>query len=80
MKCGDQLADTSIYADLSSAQLLQNLRLTPRKIQDLDAHSSIRTVQDILLDEDMQRIRGVPYIGPVWASRIRNADEEFVSV
>jgi hypothetical protein len=79
MKCGAQLADTSIYADLIRAPI-DRLPLTSRKIQDLHAHSAIRTVQDILLDEDMQQIRGVPDVGPVWASRIRNAAEEFVSV
>jgi hypothetical protein len=79
MRCGAKLADTSIYSELLSAPI-DNLPLTPRKIGDIRNHTFIRTVQDILLDEDMQQIRSVPHIGPIWASRIRNAAEEYVSV
>lgn len=79
MKCGAQLADSSIYLGLIGASI-DRLPITQRKIEDLKRHSSIRTVQDILLDEDMRQIRSVPWVGPVWAARIRNAAEEYVSV
>jgi hypothetical protein len=79
MRCGAKLADTSVYSELLGAPV-DNLPLTPRKIEDIRKHTFIRTVQDILLDDDMQQIRSIPGIGPVWASRIRNAAEEYVSV
>ncbi len=79
MRCGAQLADASVYTDLLHAPI-SKLPLTNRKKEDLQRHTSISRVQDILLDEDMQQILSVPGIGPVWAARIRNAAEEYVSV
>jgi len=79
MKCGSRLVDTSIYDQLLQTEI-DKLPLTRRKIEGLIRHTSIRTVQDILLDHEGRQIRSVPYIGHVWAARIRNAAEEFVSV
>lgn len=79
MKCGARLADTSIYDQLLATPI-DRLPLTRKKIDGLIRHTRIRTVQDILLDDDSRQIRSVPYIGEVWAARIRNAAEEFVSV
>lgn len=79
MKCGAQLAESSLYRDLVKAPI-RVLPLTRRKINDITARTTIRNIQDILLDEDMQLLLTVPYIGPVWARRIRNAAEEYVSV
>lgn len=79
MQCGTPLAEVSIYEQLLEASI-EDLPLTTNKIASILEHTPLRTVQDILLDEDNQTIRGVPRIGPIWAGRIRTAAEEYVSV
>lgn len=79
VKCGAELKDVSLYEELVQSPI-DHLPLTPNKIKGLKEHTNISTVQDILLDEEATEIRRVPYVGPVWASRIKNAAQEFVSV
>lgn len=79
MRCGAELRDVSIYEELINAPI-ENLPLTHHKLAGLKSHTSVRTVQDILLDEESKEIRKVPYVGPVWSARIRNAAQEYVSV
>ena len=79
MKCGRELQNASIYEELLRAPLTK-LPLTQNKKDGLLQHTAIRTVQDILLDDESTQIRSVPRVGPVWAARIRLAAEEFVSV
>jgi hypothetical protein len=79
MRCGRPLTEASVYEELLKASI-DALGLTPNKTIGLKKHTSIRTVQDILLDDEMKSLRAVPYIGPVWAARIRRYAEEFVSV
>lgn len=79
MKCGRPLTELSIYDELLKAGI-DRLPLTPKKIRGLSRHTDIRTVGDILLDDESRQIRKVPYVGPIWAARIRRYAEEFVSV
>lgn len=79
MKCGRPLSDASIYHELLKASIDQ-LPLTPKKLAGLLEHTSIRTVGDILLDDESKELRSVPYIGAIWSSRIHNYADEFVSV
>ena len=79
MKCGAELKDVSVYDELIHADI-DKLPLTPNKIRGLKTHTSLRTVQDILLDQEAIQIRKVPYVGPVWSSRIQTAAQEYVSV
>jgi len=79
MKCGEALKDISIYEELIKSPI-SSLPLTSNKIDGLLQRTSLRTVQDILLDEECREIRKVPYVGPVWSARIRNAAQEYVSV
>jgi hypothetical protein len=79
MKCGTELRDVSIYEELINAPI-ENLPLTQNKVEGLRTHTTVRTIQDILLDEESTEIRKVPYVGPVWSARIRNAAQEYVSV
>lgn len=78
MKCGRQLSSASIYDELLKAPV-DRLPLTQKKLDGLRKHTSIRSVNDVLTDEDNQ-IRLVPWVGPVWARRIKQYAEEFVSV
>ncbi|GIE76196.1 hypothetical protein Aph02nite_21460 [Actinoplanes philippinensis] len=79
MKCGRPLQSASIYADLLRTPIDQ-LPLTSKKLAGLKKFTSIRTVNDVLLDEENIEIRAVPGVGPIWAARIRRYAEEFVSV
>lgn len=79
VKCGTELREVSIYEELVNASI-DSLPLTDNKLNGLRTHTSVRTIKDILLDEESTEIRKVPYVGPVWAARIRNAAQEYVSV
>lgn len=78
-RCGAELASASIYEDLLQTEI-NELSIPDKKKQGIASHTSLRTVQDILLDDDLQQLRSVPRIGAVWASKIKNAAEEFVGV
>ncbi|WP_437800200.1 hypothetical protein [Sorangium sp. So ce693] len=79
MKCGAELTNASVYEELLRHPV-DALPLPAAKIEGIRNHTGLRTVQDVLLDDDVQMIRKVPYVGPVWAARIRTVAEEFVSV
>jgi hypothetical protein len=78
MKCGAELPDTSIYTELLKAPI-NKLPLTRNKLDGIRKHTRLKCIQDILTD-DQQTLRNIPYVGPVWAARIRTYAEEFVSV
>lgn len=78
-KCGAELVDASLYEELLRQPITQ-LGLTQKKLDGIAQYTEIRTIQDILLDDEMQKLRDVPSIGSVWAKRIRNLAEEFVGV
>ncbi len=79
MNCGHELTSRSIYEDLAKTPVDQ-LPLTQKKIEGLLEHTKIKSIQDVLLDEEYSEINKVPYVGPRWASRIMNAAQEYVSV
>lgn len=78
MRCGNELRDRSIYHDLLNTSIAR-LPLPDKKIEGILQHTTLRTVNDILSDEQNQ-VRNVPYVGSTWAQRIRLVAEEFVSV
>lgn len=79
MKCGAELSNSSVYEELLRAPI-SALALTPNKLKGIAQHTSLKTVQDLLMDDEEQELRRVPYIGAIWSSRIRTYAEEFVSV
>lgn len=79
MRCGQELSEASIYAELLHAPI-SVLALPEKKLQGIAEGSSLETVQDILLDDELQQLRKVRGIGPVWARKIRTAAEEFAGV
>lgn len=79
MKCGKELPSASLYEELLRAKL-EALGLTKKRLKRIRDNSTIDTVQDILLDDDKQALLSIPYVGPVWAARIRTLAEEFVGV
>lgn len=78
MRCGTELRDGSVYDELLNAPL-SVLPLTERKFKDIVEKTSLRTVGDILAD-DQQQLLTVAYIGPTWAKRIYAMSHDFVSV
>jgi hypothetical protein len=76
--CGAELTTVSVYKELLGAKI-EELPITSAKKEGIAQHTTLRTIQDILSDEDGS-LRNVPRIGIVWQSRIKNAAEEFVSV
>ena len=79
MRCGAELPNASLYEELLRTSI-EALPLTAQRLQRIREHTQLVTVQDILLDDDAQQLRSVPYIGPIWANRIRTLAEELVSV
>lgn len=79
MRCGKPLTNASVYEELLGAAI-DRLPLTAKKLTGLLQHTDIRTVQDVLLDDENRKLLAVPRIGPIWAARIHNYAEEFVSL
>lgn len=79
MKCGAELRDSSVYLDLLSTPV-DELPLPKAKIDGIKARTSLRTVHDVLMDDEAQQLRTIPWVGPVWSKRIRTVAEEFVGV
>lgn len=78
INCGAELRAESVYISLLAAPIAE-LPITRNKIDGLKK-AGMHSVQDILLDVDGRKLRSVPYVGEVWAARIRNAAEEFAGV
>lgn len=79
MNCGAELANASIYLDLLKTKIDQ-LPLPKAKIEAIKTHTSIRTIQDLITDDEQSLRRPGSYIGPVWSKRIKTIAEEFLSV
>lgn len=78
MNCGAELSRASVYNELLEAPI-ESLPITKAKIAGILRHTALRTVQDILSDDENQLLN-VPYIGRVWHARIKRCAEEYVSV
>ncbi len=79
MTCGRPLTEASLYEELLQTSI-EYLPLTQKKREALLADTQIRTVNDVLIDEESREVRKAHRVGPVWAARIRRYAEEFVSV
>lgn len=77
--CGASLPVRSVYEDLLKSPI-GALPITQHKKDGIMKHSKLRTVKDILMDEEHTLIRAVPGVGPVWARRITVAAEEHVTL
>lgn len=78
MKCGSKLTEASLYDELLKKPI-SALSIPSNKIEGIQRHTNLRTIQDIILDEK-QSLLSVRGIGKIWSGRIRNLAEEYVSV
>lgn len=78
MKCGSKLTEASLYIELLQKPI-STLSIPKKKIEGIAKHTKLKTIQDIVLDED-QSLLAVPRIGRIWSARITNLAEEYVSV
>lgn len=76
--CGAQLKTASLYVELTQ-QDISVLPLSKKMIARIKDNSSIRTIKDILIDDEKIKLRGIPFIGPVRAGRIASYAEEYVA-
>ncbi len=76
--CGAQLKNVSLYEQLIN-QDISELPITKARSENIKANSSIKTIKDILIDSSRQELRGVPYVGEIWAERITRYAEEHVA-
>lgn len=78
MNCGAKLKDASIFENIVQ-QDISKLPITESRAQNIKSNSRIRTIKDILMDEDNKELRSVKMVGPVWVKRIRSYAEEFIA-
>ncbi|MDX7954000.1 hypothetical protein P7D22_22910 [Lichenihabitans sp. Uapishka_5] len=76
--CGSQLKTASLYDELTR-QDIAILPLSKTMLSRIKTHSKLRTVKDILMDSDRVKLRSIPFIGPVRATRIAMYAEEHVA-
>ena len=79
MNCGAELSNASIYNELLKAPI-DKLPLPKAKIAAIKEHTAIRTIQDLITDDEQVLRRPGSYIGPIWSKRIKTVAEEFLSV
>lgn len=77
VKCGSPLTTPSTYLALMNADI-DELPLTPVRIQKIKQQSTIRKIKDILFDTEHKQLLSVDRIGKHWAARIVALAEEFV--
>lgn len=75
--CGARLEEASVYDELIGAPI-DRLPISERLLERIKENSEIRTIKDVLLDDEGQTLLKVKYIGGVRASRIRAWAEDFV--
>lgn len=78
IKCGAELASTSTYEELLKAPI-EKLGLPKKKVEGILRDTGLKTVQDILTDDEQALLR-VNGIGKIWSKKIKDYAEEFVSV
>lgn len=79
MRCGAELSSVSIYDELLQAPI-DVLVIPTKKINSIKQDGSLKKIQDIILDDNLQLLLKIRGIGPVWSKKIRNAAEEFLGV
>ncbi|WP_127507422.1 zinc ribbon domain-containing protein [Paenibacillus humicus] len=75
--CGAELRSASIFYEIIE-QEIDVLPLTSKRIQRIKIDSEIRTIKDILMDENGIELKKVQRIGAWWADKIRSYAEEFI--
>lgn len=78
LECGNPLNPMSVFKELVSKDI-RHLPITETRAKRIIEHSNIRTIGDVLADQENRGLRSVPWIGPVWAQRIFSYAEEYVS-
>ena len=76
--CGSPLKTKSVYQELIN-QDISVLPITKDRVKRIKAYSRIKSVKDILIDNNRQELRSVPYVGPIWAEKIVRYAEEHVA-
>lgn len=78
LNCGSPLKALSTFRTLVRQDINQ-LPLSPRRVERIKENSSIATVGDILIDHEHKELRSVPWVGPYWAKRIYRYAEEYIA-
>lgn len=76
-ECGAPLQTFSIFEKLVSSDI-SVLPLTQNRVKSIKNSSNIRTVKDILMDNENRELRKVPQVGAYWAQRIYSYAEEYI--
>lgn len=76
-ECGEKLITPSLFEELVRRDIDQ-LHLTPNRVQTIKQNSDIRTIRDILMDTDHKKLRSVPGVGAYWANKIFSYAEEYI--
>lgn len=77
INCGSALTTGSTYNDLINRNI-EELALTPKRVQKIKEQSTIRKIKDILMDHEHKKLLAVDRVGQYWATRIAALAEEFV--
>ncbi len=78
-KCGTPLQEQSVYLELLSSPI-ESLQLPQLKVARILERTTIKTVQDVILDDAGRQLRSVPSIGVIWSAKIKARADEFVTL
>lgn len=76
-ECGEKLVTPSLFEKLVKNDI-SKLPLTPHRVETIKQYSAIRTIRDILMDQDHRELRSVPQVGAYWTNRIFSYAEEYI--
>lgn len=76
-ECGEKLVTPSLFEELVKNDI-SKLSLTPHRVETIKKYSAIRTIRDILMDQDHRELRSVPQVGAYWTNRIFSYAEEYI--
>ncbi|WP_409344625.1 zinc ribbon domain-containing protein [Paenibacillus sp. MBLB4367] len=75
--CGTELRSASIFFEIIERDI-SILPLSSKKIKSIKSGSKIKTIKDIIMDENGVEIKKVKGIKGYWANKIRSIADEFV--
>lgn len=76
--CGFQLSEPSIFLELIEKDI-GALPITAHRAKKIKELSKIKTIKDILIDNEHKELRSVDQVGPFWADKIYRMAEEYIS-
>ena len=79
IQCGSELKLSSIFESMINQDISKLPRITKKRVSLIKKNSKIKTIKDILMDNDYKELRKVPQIGKFRAQQTYLYAQEYIS-